>query len=148
MPSGPEPAPTMPDPDRPMIAMGDLDWKSHVIDGVLDGPDGETYSWCHPKAQFRLTPKDVRGLVFYTRFIVVDAQFRQTGAVTLTISMNGHTLDHARIARGGDQDYERPVPSGWLTAGQPVIITLDLAPPLSFNGDELGVLLHSVGFKR
>ena len=147
MPSGPEPAATMPDPNRPLIAMADLDWKTHVVDGVLDGPDGETFRWCHPKAEFRMAPTDVRGLVFYTRFILVDDQFRN-GAVTLTISINGHTLDRARMAKSGGQEYSRPVPDGWLVAGQPAIITLDLSPWLMSNGEQLGVLLHSIGFKK
>ena len=149
MPSGPEPPATMPDPNRLLIAMADLDWKSHVIDGVLDGPDSENYRWCHPRALFRLTPTDIRSLVFYTRFILIDAQFRPAGVVTLTISINGHTLDRARFVKSGDQEYLRPVPEGWLTAGEPVIITLDLAPPLPVaNGDQLGVLLHSIGFRK
>ncbi|HEV2690939.1 MAG TPA: hypothetical protein VGV35_20425 [Bryobacteraceae bacterium] len=139
----------MPEPNRLLIAMADADWKSHVVDGVLNGPDGATYQWTRPTASFRLTPNDVRALQFYMRFTLVDDSFRQTGAVTIAISINGHELDRPRMTNSGEREYVHGVPDGWITAGRPVTIALDVEPALiTSRGDKLGVLLHSIGFKK
>ena len=149
MPSGPEPAAALPGPNRPLLAMADADWKSHVLEGVLDGPDGESFRWCRPVARFRVTPNDVHVLQFYMRFIVVDDALRQTGAVTIAISINGHTLDRPRITTGGEQEYVHDVPQGWLVAREPVTIALDAQPGLVVSPTErLGVLLNSIGFRK
>ena len=148
MPSGPEPAVAMPDPNRLLIEMADLDWKSHALAGVLDGPDGEEMRWCRPSVRFRLTPKDVQGLSFYMRFILVDDLLRQSGAAALAVSINGRELDRAKLTNGGEQEYRHPVPNDWLAAGQPVTIAVDITPPLATPGGELGVLLRSIGFKK
>src|SRR5262249_54219902 len=141
MPPGPEPAVPAPDPNRPLIAMADVDWKSHVLGGVLESPDGDEWRWCRPSARFRLTPDNVRGLPFYMRVILVDDSFRQSGAVTVAISINGHELARPRFANGGQHEYTHPVPEDWLAAGTPAAITLDVSPPLvTSGGDQLGVL--------
>jgi len=149
MPSGPEPPAAMPDAFRPLINMADLDWKSHVLADVLDGPDSEEWRWCRPSPRFRITPNEIQGAQFYMRFIVVADILRKSGAVTVAISINGHELDRPRYVEDGEHEYTRAVPDGWLVANQPVTIALDVTPPLvTASGDKLGILLHSIGFKK
>ncbi len=149
MPPGAEPPVATQDPNRLLIAMADVDWKSYLVSGVIESPDGDDMRWCRPSVRFRLTPNDVQGLQFYMRFILHDLILRKSGSATIAISINGRELDRPRFVNGGEKEYIHPVPDGWLAPGRPVAIALDMDPPLVISaGDQLGILLHSIGFKK
>ena len=68
--------------------------------------------------------------------------------MTIAISINEHELDRLAIKDAGEHEYTHPAPEEWVQPGQPVTIALDVTPPLATSGGELGILLHSIGFKK
>jgi hypothetical protein len=70
--------------------------------------------------------------------------------VTVSFLVNDRVLDRARYNRAGSQHFEKPVPAGWVTAGQDITVGAEvdklwISPE---NGTKLGMVLVRIGLTQ
>lgn len=149
MPSGPEPPIAVAAGERLLVAMSDPDANVHILADVFDAPDGSEFRFTGLHPQFLLHVDNLAGLVLYVRFFNHDEALRARGPVSLTVRVNGKTLESRRFDTPGDLESRWPLREGWLEKPGPVEISLDVDPPWPQpGGTKRGVLMHSIGFER
>lgn len=149
MPPGPEPPAPPVRRRQPVLAMAEPDVNAHILQDVIEEPDGQDWRWTRQHPKFSLSLKNAGNLNFYMRFAIVQETWRDTGPVTLTIRVNDQILDRPRFEKPGDFEYRRPAPADMLAARNPVVIAVDVDPPWTApGGGKLGIYLHSIGFEK
>jgi hypothetical protein len=132
--------------------MADPDAASYLVQGVAERGAGDqgpgTWRWAfdHPVLRFFL-PAAAR-LQFTMEFTVPEITFRDTGPVTLAISMNGKPFDRVRCEKPGQQSYTRAVPAELLHANALNFVAIDPHPVWvsPSDGGRLGFILTRAGF--
>jgi hypothetical protein len=73
---------------------------------------------------------------------------RETGPVTLTITVNSQLLDRLRCEQPGEQHYAHDVPPGMLRANAINLVGIDPDPVWvsKADGGRLGFILSRAGF--
>jgi hypothetical protein len=100
----------------------------------------------HPELRFQV--KETRNLKFAAEFVIPEVTFKVTGPVTVSCSLSGKPLGSIRCDHSGDYRFEKPVPEGWVKAGQPISVTFQAEPRWvsKEDGAQLSFLLRSAGF--
>ena len=149
MPPGPEPPASTYIRTEPLLVMSEPDINPHILQDVIESPDGEEWRWTNQHPQLSLSLDRVEKLNFYMRFTLVAETLRDTGPVTLTIRIDDRVLARPKFDRPGNFEFRQAVPAAMLTTQRPVIIAVDVDPPwTSPEKTTLGIYLHSIGFQR
>jgi hypothetical protein len=130
-----------------LLRMSDIDVEKFTSRGV--GPPIPDASWRwsdeHPMFHFPLTA----GRQYAARFdfSVAEVTYKDTGPVTVTLLVNGHTLARKLCEKPGDYLLEADVPPEWLATEEALLNAL-IDPYWKSPGDgkQLGVILKEVGF--
>ena len=74
----------------------------------------------------------------------------KTGPLTISFLVNDRVLDRVRYDHDGVQHFEKPVPAGWVTAGQDVTVGADIDKPWTppDGGPKLGIILMRIGLTQ
>ena len=127
--------------------MADPNAAAYLVQGVADHGPG-TWRWVfdHPVLRF-FVPAAPR-LQFTMEFTLPESTFRDTGPVTLSISLNGNLLDRLRCDKPGQQVYTHPVPAELLHADAINLVAIDPHPVWvsPSDGGRLGFILSRAGF--
>ena len=125
------------------VLMGDPAADSFIVQGFRARSEG-SWRWalCHPVLRFLLP--EIGPVKFTMDFTLPDGTFRETGPVSLAISVNGHVLDRPRYEHPGDYQYQHPVPEGWLHPNGENRVAID--PDKCATPEKLGFVLARVGF--
>ena len=134
--------------EPPLLLPGRLHQTTGILQDVVDDSEATGKSWTNQHPTFSFLLRRTEDLDFYMRFIVHDDTFRDTGPVTLTVNVNGETIDRPRFDTPGEREYSHPVPPRLLQKRNPVIVRIDVDPVWIAPGDKtkLGILLMAIGF--
>jgi hypothetical protein len=133
---------------RAFIVMSDPDAEIHLVGGVNRKLEAGAWRWASGRAELQFVIPRSRSLRFVADVVAAEATFAQTGPVTLAVSVNGRPLGALRLETPGPHRFEKPVPEGWLRAGElvRVVIEADKVYLDSRDGARLGFILHRAGF--
>ena len=130
--------------------MSDADADAFILTDVARGNVGGEFRWTGERPRFRLWPDEREDRELYMRFGIIPATFKETGPVTIEISINGTRLAERTFDLPRDYDHSERIPAGLL--GSDVSATVELhitpvykAPPY---GEKLGICLYAIGFRK
>jgi hypothetical protein len=129
------------------FSMADANVDTYLVQGVADrGPGTWRWAFEHPVLRFFL-PESKR-LQFTMDFTLPESTFRDTGPVTLSISMNGKPLDQVHCESAGQQSYTHVVPADSLRGNAINLVAIDTHPIWISHSDNqrLGFILLRAGF--
>jgi hypothetical protein len=123
--------------------MSDPAADTFIVQGFRAKSEG-SWRWAldRPVLQFKLP--ETGPLQFSMDFTLPEATFRETGPVTLAISVNATPLDNPRYDRPGDYHYQHPVPESWLRPNSENLVAI--VPSKFVTPEKLGFVLGRAGF--
>jgi hypothetical protein len=129
------------------LTMADPNADAYLVkDVATEGPGTWRWAYDHPVLRF-LVP-EVPELKFAMDFAIPARTMRDTGPVTLTVTINGKVLDRVRCETPGEQHYAHEVPAGMLRPGAINLVGIDPDPVWvsKADGGRLGFILSRAGF--
>lgn len=131
------------------IAMNDPHADFYVLGGISPTVEAGTWRWTFDRPELQFQLDEAEGWKFVMEFAIAGATFKDTGPVTLAVSVNGTPLDKKRYDAAGTYRLELPVPAAAVRAGElnRVAIQPDKVWPTK-DGGALGFILTSAGFQR
>jgi len=135
--------------DRPLLRMRDPDIDHFIIEDLMSYSVGQ-WRWTRQHPRFRIFVADPNGRELYLRFALIDSVFRQTGTMTISMTVNGRALAAAKYNAPGEYEFSRPVPDDLLREHSPAIVGLDIDPVFigKEDGAILGIYLDTVGLLK
>jgi hypothetical protein len=134
---------------RSVLRMSEPDADAFIIQDVL-GYAGGIFRWTGERPRFKLWLEDASDREFVMRFALIASNFRETGPVTVSITINGRALATPVFAIPREYEYRHPVPRALLAGPSPAIIGLDISPVTraAADGVALGIYLEAVGLLK
>ena len=114
-----------------------------IVQGFRAKSEG-SWRWALDHPVLRFTLPETGALQFTMDFTLPEATFRQTGPVSLAISVNGAPLDRPRYDRPGDYHYQHPVPENRLRPNGENLVAI--VPDRCATPEKLGFVLGRAGF--
>jgi hypothetical protein len=132
-----------------IVNMADSDAVSHFVKDITTG-DPAPWKWTHQNPTVKVTPRTNLGLHYTIDFSLPEVTFKETGPVTLTFAVNGHTLDSVRYTAAGEYHYEKPVPPEWVEPlkESTVEASIDKVWVAPGDGAKLGFILVRIGLTQ
>jgi hypothetical protein len=129
------------------VSMTDPLAGSYIVRDISSTTEGGSWRWTYRRPELRFFLPVTEHLKFTMDFAFPERLFRQTGPVTLTFLINGHTLDTVRYEKGGHQHFEKAVPVSMVRRGENfVAIVPDRVWVSETDGAALGFVLSRAGF--
>ncbi len=136
-------------PEPPVLVMGFPNPDAWVLADIHEqnGEPGRRWTGAHPRFAFRLNRTGNLDLAM--RLEIHSIPFAHTGPVTITIRVNGQTIDQVRYDSVGVRDYLHPIPAALLQSQTPVTVSLDVAPAwIAEDNVVFGIGLYYIGFRE
>ena len=133
---------------RSFISMNEADAPLHFVRDIKPSLEGGAWRWTLKQPTVRLSaPKD-RGLKFIAEVTVPEITFKDTGPVSIAVTINGHPLQTFKFDKPGPRRLEMPVPDGWLRKGDDNTVTMEIDKlwTAALDKVQVGFVLTSVGF--
>ena len=132
-----------------IVSMSDDDAQTHFVQDITPLATS-SWRWTGKKPTVRVKARTDEELRYTIDFVLPEANFRETGPVNVAFLVNDRVLDRARYSSAGDQHFEKPIPAGWITAGQDITVaaevdTLSAGPPVA---PKLGIVLVRIGITQ
>ena len=132
-----------------IVNMSDADAQTRFVQDIT-GLQAATWRWTGKRPTVRVMTRSTENLKYTIDFAIVEATLATTGPVTVTFLVNDRVLDRARYTRAGSQHFEKPIPAGWVTAGEDVTVGAEVdklwVPP--DNSPKLGMILVRMGLTQ
>ncbi len=132
-----------------MVDMSDVDAPAHFVQDITS-LEAATWRWTGKKPTVRVQIPSTENVRYTIDFALAETTLLTTGPVTVTFLVNDRVLGHARYTRAGNQHFEKPVPAGWVTAGQDATVSAEVdkvwTPP--DGGTKLGLILVRIGLTQ
>jgi hypothetical protein len=132
-----------------IVDMADADSRTHFVQDITS-LETATWRWTGKRPTVRVRIRFAESLRYTIDFAIAETTLLATGPVTVSFLVNDRVLDHARYTRAGNQHFEKPVPAGWVTAGQDVTVGAEVdkvwTPPE--GGTKLGMILMRMGLTQ
>jgi hypothetical protein len=136
----------LPIPDVPLLVMGTTSAAENVVGGMSD--EESEWPWSDEHPRFRCFLRDRGPWQFILQFFATNDTLKDTGPVTVTVSINGAPFSKFLVEKAGIARYEHDVPAENPLSGR-ADIDLTINPFwTSTDGTRLGILIHSIGFRR
>ncbi|MBK5293518.1 MAG: hypothetical protein JJE04_17815 [Acidobacteriia bacterium] len=132
------------------IAMNDPAAPVHFLRDIGPTLENGLWRWTGQKPTLKFFLPSVAHLTLQVDFSIHDVILQQTGPITISYFINGHPLDKATYAKGGEQHFEKAVEESWLLKGSINVVSAELdkiyvAPD---DGAKLGLTLIRAGFRE
>jgi hypothetical protein len=132
-----------------IVNMSDEDAKTHFVQDITS-LETATWRWTGKRPTVRVRMRSAENLRYTIDFAIAETTLLATGPVTVSFLVNDRVLDRARYNRAGSQHFEKPVPAGWVTAGQDITVGAEvdklwISPE---NGTKLGMVLVRIGLTQ
>ena len=132
-----------------IVNMADDDAKTHFVQDITS-IQTSMWRWTGKRPTVRVRMRSAENLRYTIDFAVVETTLLATGPVTVSFLVNDRVLDRARYSRAGSQHFEKPVPAGWVAAGQDVTVGAEvdklwISPE---DGTKLGLILVRIGLTQ
>jgi hypothetical protein len=130
------------------ISMNDLTADDYIVRDISPERGHHRWAFLHPEMRFRV--EDAGYSNFAVEFAVIEATFRSTGPITVSVAVEGRNIGSIRCDHSGDYRLEKPVPSGVVAPGKDLHVTFQAQPRWVSpdDGAELSFYLKSAGFTR
>lgn len=137
-----------PSPLKPYVHMNEASAPVHFLKGVGQNVEGGTWRWAQPEATLMFSLPQTKGWKFSADYTIPEITFKDTGPVTVKVTINSHELESVRVEQPGGRKIEKPVPEEWLHAKDPnlVTFTVDKTWVSPTDGVKLGFVLTAAGF--
>jgi hypothetical protein len=131
------------------VYMGDPESDRYIVQGFASMSEG-AWRWAYEHPVLRFWGPDMEPVHFFMDFAIPERTFRETGPVTLTVSLNGQVFDHLRCAQAGQQSYSHEAPAALLLKNAMNLVSIQ---PDKFwvsreDGTKLGFILVRAGFSE
>ncbi len=129
--------------------MSDPDTDAFITQDVLPASGG-AYRWSGEHPRFKMWLDDAAGREFLLKFALIRENFRETGPVTVSITVNGRLLAAPVFTAAEEYEYRRATPAEWLAGPGPAVVGLDISPVYIAKADgvKLGVYLECIGLPK
>ena len=125
-----------------------MEW-AKILSGVSEGDPKSEYRWTGPESSFEFRLEQSGNLIFRTEYFVSDKVLAQTHPQTVILTINDVVLHRHLESAPGIKQWSVPIPADLLLKMPTTRVTLTVKPPyIETNGEQLGILLHRVGFAR
>ncbi|MBI1897885.1 MAG: hypothetical protein HYS04_15345 [Acidobacteria bacterium] len=135
---------------KSFIEMSDPEAPVYFLGGINRDTSGDAWRWVAPRSAlaFRLPQRE--GWRFIADLTVPEITFKETGPVTITITINGHPFETLRFDQHGDKHVEKPVPAAWIRPMEANIasMTADRFWTSPSDGAQFAFILSRAGFRR
>lgn len=135
-------------PDAPLLVLGpNTIPEDETTNGLLD--NDSPWPWSNEHPSFRCFLRDRGPWQFALEFAAAGVTLKDTGPITVSVSINNTPFSKFVVSKDGRAEYSQDVPSRMLNPGA-VRIDLSIQPfwTSPTDGQRLGLLIHSVGFRR
>jgi hypothetical protein len=132
-----------------IVDMSDEDAKTHFVQDLTSNATA-TWRWTGQHPVLRVRMRSAENVRYTIDFAIAEATLLKTGPVTVSFLVNGMELGHVRYEHSGVQHFEKPVPAGWVAAGQDVTVGADIDKPWTppDGGPQLGIILMRIGLTQ
>ena len=131
------------------IAMTDPTVDAYIVRDIAKNTEG-SWRWGleHPEMRFYL--KQTAGMKLVVDLTVPEATFKDTGPVTVTLSVNGNVVDKVRFDKSGGRHFEKAVPAEFLKirADNVLAMEADKKWVSKLDGAVLSFLITRAGFTQ
>jgi hypothetical protein len=129
------------------VEMGDPESDRYIVHGFASKSEG-SWRWAYAGPVLRFWGPNAQSVQFFMDFAIPERTFRETGPVTLTLSLNGEVFDHVRCAQPGQQHYAHEAPARLFLKNAMNLVSIDpdkfwVAPD---DGTKHGFILVRAGF--
>ncbi len=132
-----------------IVNMSDTDAQTHFVQDITS-LQASTWRWTGKRPTVRVRMRSAKNLRYTIDFALAETTLLATGPVTVSFLVNDRVLGRVRYRRAGNQHFEKPVPDGWVTAGQDVTVSAEVdkvwTPPE--GGTKLGLILVRIGLTQ
>jgi hypothetical protein len=130
------------------VEMADADAEKYILSDI-GGPPRAKWRWTVKRPLVQIAFGDRLDLDFAMDFVLIEANMKDTGPVTLTFLVNGHKLESVLYKEPGVYHFEKAIPEGWLKAGEPAMIGAEIdkvwtAP----DGARSGMMVVGAGLRE
>jgi hypothetical protein len=130
------------------VYMADPESDRYVVQGFAARSEAP-WRWAYDHPVLRFLGPDMTRVRFFMDFSIPERTFRETGPVTLTLSLNGEVFDRLRCAQPGQQHYSHPAPAGLRRNAMNIVsIDPDKLWVSKEDGTKLGFILARAGFSE
>ena len=135
-----------PDRLKHYFAMSEPTALRQIVSGVLPELHDGSWRWTLQRPVFRFSVPTAEGLSLQADITVPDVSFQQTGPVNITVWIDTNKLDVIHFDKDAKLLYRKPVPAGWLSAGRPVQVTMEIDKMMRSGDQAWGFIVTSIGF--
>jgi hypothetical protein len=134
-------------PNLPLLTMGTNITEENAIEGVY-GTNND-WPWSNDHPSFVCFLKGPGPWQFALHFATVKTTLRDTGPVTITVWINDMPFSKFVVSEATVAEYTRNVPAEMAISGA-VRVALTIQPFWTSpkDGQRLGILIRSIGFRR
>jgi hypothetical protein len=138
-----------PYPILAIVSMSDDDAQTHFVQDITPLATS-TWRWTGKKPMIRVKARTAEALRYTIDFVLPEEHLRETGPVNIAFLVNDRVLDRAHYNSAGDQHFEKPIPEGWVIAGQDITVgaEVDKTTVDPHEGLKLGIVLVRIGITQ
>jgi hypothetical protein len=138
-----------PGPGSMMIEMSDPDADLHIVKDIY-GRGDPSWRWTSQTPTVEFLVAAITSLKFHADFAIWDDSFKVTGPVEISYLVNNKTLDKIRYDTPGVKQFEKLVPTDWLSvdSGTTLSMSVDKTYTSSKDNKTFGVILVRMGLKQ
>lgn len=96
----------------------------HLVRDVSPMLESGAWRWAYEKPTVMLSAPAEKGVRFIADITLPEVTFRQTGPVSIRVSVNGREIGSVRYAAAGDHQINLKVPDGLLMKGADTTIIM------------------------
>jgi hypothetical protein len=95
---------------QPFLEMDDPNADAHIVADILGRAPEVPWRWTRKRPEIEVALKSVSGFKYVMELAIADETFKDTGPVTVTYLVNGHTLESVTYKTPGQKTFEKAVP--------------------------------------
>jgi hypothetical protein len=132
------------------VNLGDRNADAYIVRDVTESAEGGTWRWTRKHPELRFFLDSIDHLTYAMDFSIAETTLKDTGPVTLTISINGNLLDTLHHDTPGERHYKKPVPAKFLRLKTVNHVSMEIDPVWvsKTDGAILGFILTRAGFTQ
>jgi hypothetical protein len=133
---------------KPFIRMNSPDAPAQFIRDIDSRLNGGTWRWTKQNPTLMFVVQSAKNQKFSMEFTVPEITMKDTGPVTISVSINDHLLDKTTYKTPGFRHLEKPVPPDWLHPQTENIVAMQIDKMWIAGEDKIpfGFILTAIGF--
>ena len=132
-----------------VVDMVDAEAEQHIVSDIF-GPPGAKWRWTGKRPTLRIAFGEKLSLDFMMDLVFADLALKDTGPVTVTFHINGHTLASVVYSQSGEHHFEKAIPEEWLERGKEAVLSAEIDKMWREPGRDIdfGMIVESAGLRE